>query len=516
MWACRPNGWVCAPMLSADLVPQILDSAPDAILVVDRTGTIVFANRQVSALLGYTHSQVVGSSIEQLLPERLRGQHLTHRQRYFEHARLRPMGIGLDLSARRSDGSEVPVEISLSPIEGADGPLVAAAIRDVTERRQVQLELRRAREAADAANRAKSRFLATASHDLRQPLQTLALLNGAMRRSGVAADLADALGQQDMAIDAMGRLLNALLDISKLESGAIQPTVTDFTVATLFAQLRSEFAQLAADKGLDLKVQSCDDSVQSDPSLVSQVLRNLLSNAIKYTREGWVLLRCAHEPSRVRLEVLDSGVGIPATDMAHIFEEFYQVGVPSNVAREGYGLGLAIVRRISEILGASLAVSSEPGRGSLFSIALPAGAAGGPAVSSPERPVPPARATRRLPRLLLVEDDPAVRRATQMLLRVAGYATVAVDNRSEALAQAAGDPKPEIIIADYHLEAGETGLEVIAAVRQLLGRPLKAVLVSGDTSSALRGIQTDAQLRIASKPINAEELLALLDELAGS
>src|SRR6185437_16459700 len=165
-------------MLASALVPDILDSAPDAMIVVDSRGVIIFANRQVAALFGYSQAEVIGTRIEQLLPERFRASHVKHRQQYTHHARVRPMGIGLDLWARRRDDSEFPVEISLSPIRTGEGPLTVAAIRDVSEGRQVQMELRRAREAAEQANRAKSRFLATASHDLRQPLQSLALLNG--------------------------------------------------------------------------------------------------------------------------------------------------------------------------------------------------------------------------------------------------------------------------------------------------------------------------------------------------
>jgi len=502
-------------MVSSDIAPDILDSAPDAIIVVDHGGTIVFANRQVSALFGYTQAEVLGSGIEQLLPKRFRATHAAHRCRYADHARVRPMGIGLDLSARRRDGSEFPVEISLSPIERNGEMLVAAAIRDVTERREVQAQLRRAREDADSANQAKSRFLATASHDLRQPLQTLALLNGAMRLGTAEPAMTDALLQQESAIDAMARLLNALLDISKLESGAIRPEITDFTVSTVFARMRSEFAQLAAQKGLELKIESCDDCVQSDPSLVNQVLRNLISNAIKYTREGWVLLRCRPDQAIVRLEVLDSGIGIPAADLPHIFEEFYQVGVPSNASRDGYGLGLSIVRRIIDLLGISVEVRSDPGKGSVFSVALPAVVAHAGQQPGRDRPAgtaPQGLAQRR--KILLVEDDPAVRKATQMLLKVAGYVTVTASCRSDTLALLAEHPDLGLMIADYHLANGETGLQVIDAVRDHFGKPIRAVLISGDTSSAVKGAAQDGQLRIASKPINADELLALLEELS--
>ena len=245
---------------------------------------------------------------------------------------------------------------------------------------QTNRELARARDladeargVADRANQGKSRFLATASHDLRQPLQTLALLNGTLRRIVGDPDAAEALSQQDQAIGAMSRLLNTLLDISKLESGAIKPEPTDFTVAALFQELRSEFASMAANKGLQLEVEACADQVHSDPSLVEQILRNLVSNAIKYTREGWVRLRCLHEAPLIRIEVLDTGIGIPADQIPYIYDEFYQVGVPSNSSRDGYGLGLSIVQRLVKLLTLKLDVRSEVGQGSTFSLVLPAG-----------------------------------------------------------------------------------------------------------------------------------------------
>jgi len=209
------------------------------------------------------------------MPERYRGRHIGHREQYVNNIRIRPMGAGLELYGRRKDGTQFPVEISLSPIEEGDHVLVAAAIRDVTDRKRVQAELvvaresaEQAREIADRANMGKSRFLATASHDLRQPLQTLSLLNGTLRRVVRDPDATDALSQQEQAIGAMSRLLNALLDISKLESGAIKPEPTDFTVAALFEELRSDFASVAANKGLNLRIEPCTDCVHSDPSLV--------------------------------------------------------------------------------------------------------------------------------------------------------------------------------------------------------------------------------------------------------
>ncbi len=504
-------------MLSSELVRSVLDSAPDAMVIVDASGSIVFANRQVATLFGYEPEQLLGRSVEQLLPERFRGRHIEHRRQYSSHLRTRPMGAGLDLAALRRDGSEFPVEISLSPITDPAGLLVVAAIRDITDRRAIQRELLAAREAADRANEAKSRFLATASHDLRQPLQAMALLNGTMRRIARDADLIDALDQGQQAIEGMSRLLNALLDISKLESGAIKPEVTDFKVAALFEELRAEFAGLAASKGLRLEIEPCADRARSDPSLVGQAVRNLVSNAIKYTRKGRVLLRCLHGPSCLRLEVADTGVGIPADELSRIYDDFYQVGIPTNTSREGYGLGLGIVSRIVRLLGLKLDVTSEPGKGSVFSLELPAsgGAADAQGASAPDvdrtRLARPSRV-----RLLLVEDDPSVRNATRMLLKVEGYDVSTAASLHEALHQAAEHPDIGLLVTDYHLAAEETGLQVLSAVREVLGPDLKVILITGDTSSAMRARARDSHLRAASKPINADELLTLIRELLAS
>ena len=301
-----------------ELARSALDAAPDAMLIIDTSGAIRYANRQVTALFQYDHNDLIGQSIERLMPERFRVRHVHHRDSFFENMRLRPMGQGLELFAQRADGSEFPVEISLSPIDGADRMLVAAAIRDVTERKRTEAELiaarqsaERAREAADQAraaadearqiadraNQGKSRFLATASHDLRQPLQTLALLNGALRRSSTILTRPRRSSSRNMAIDSMSRLLNALLDISKLESGTIKPEPTDLRSPRCSRTLRGEFTGVASRKGLELVIESAGESVHSDPSLVEQILRNLVSNAIKYTRTGRVSLRCLLEAS---------------------------------------------------------------------------------------------------------------------------------------------------------------------------------------------------------------------------
>jgi two-component system, sensor histidine kinase len=502
-------------MLSSDLVRSALDSSPDAMIIIDSSGSIVFANHQVSALFGYEAHEITGRRVEVLLPERFRDHHVTHRQNYAASVRVRPMGVGLDLFARRNDGSEFPVEIHLSPMSSTAN-LTAASIRDVTDRRAVQVELETARETADRANQAKSRFLATASHDLRQPLQTLALLNGALCRMVKDPEPAEALAQQEQAISSMSRLLNALLDISKLESGAIKPDVTDFTVAEIFAELRNEFASLAAQKGLQLEVEACRDCVHSDPSLIGQVLRNLISNAIKYTQRGVVQLRCLHDEAFVRLEVLDTGIGMPAAALTHIYDEFYQVGVSSNTVRDGYGLGLSIVSRIMNLLGHRLEVRSELGKGSTFSLELPRGRATQVHPGAPERPHGSSARHANLPHILLVEDDAGVRKATRLFLIVEGFRVTIAGSLAEAAEQAAAHPDIALLLTDYHLANQETGVQVVAAVRRQLAADLKVILMTGDTSSAMHAMEHDAQVRMTSKPINPDQLLDLIRELVAT
>jgi PAS domain S-box-containing protein len=361
------------------LARSVLDDAPDAMIIIDEFGTIWFANRQVSALFGYARDEIIGESIEKLMPERFRAEHIGHRGHFVGNIRVRRMGAGLDLIGRRRDGTEFPLEISLSPVEDVGRTLIAAAIRDVSDRKHVEAELLVARDAieamrelADRANQGRKRFLEAASHDLRQPLQTLILLNDSLRRLSTDPDAIEAVSQQEQAISEMSRLLNALFDIGQLESGAIKPELTDFQVASFFDGLRAEFTGIAAEKGLQYEIEHWDGWVYSDPSLVTQILRNLISNAIQFTHEGSVRLRCRPDAAVVRIEVLDTGVGIAPEQLPYIFDDFHQVQVPADSSHDGYGLGLSVARRLARLLDLELDVRSAVPGGSVFSLVLPA------------------------------------------------------------------------------------------------------------------------------------------------
>jgi PAS domain S-box-containing protein len=501
----RNHGSAITTMLSSELVRSVLDSAPDAMIIIDPAGYIVFANRQITPLFGHDPREIVGAKVELLLPERFRARHTGHREGFTRDVRVRPMGMGLELFGMRKDGTEFPVEISLSPIGAAGDHMVAAAIRDVTERRQNELALEAARREAERANLAKSRFLATASHDLRQPLQTLGLLNGALRRMVRDAECLEVLRDQDEAIDAMSRLLNGLLDISKLESGGIKAEITDFEIAPLFEELRRDFSGVAASKGLRFSSDAPSACVHCDAALLGQLLRNLLSNALKYTTAGAIELRCIPHDRQLRIEVRDTGVGIAAEQQELIFEEFYQIGVAPNSSRDGYGLGLSIVQRIARLLGLKVEVSSTPGQGSVFAIEVPAANSAAHATAALARAAGGA-ADAGEHRILLVEDEPGVRNAMHMLFKIEGYGVTAAAGAAEAL-ERLNEEHFDLLVTDYHLEEGRTGTEVIEAARELQGKDFKAILVTGDTSAAVRELQADAHLRITSKPINSDELL---------
>jgi PAS domain S-box-containing protein len=348
----------------SSIAQQLLQFSPDAMLVVDDLGTIQFANETCRSLFGYAPEKLVGQPLKLLIPERFHVRHGTHLAGYMRLPARREMGARInDLFARRADGGEFPAGIRLAPFRDGEDNFVAAAIRDMTERREISDALVQAREEADRANRAKSRFLATASHDLRQPLQAVRLLNASMQKlTAQSPDLYELVRHQEEAIDNATRLLNALLDISRLESGAIEPQLAPISLAETFAELAREFAPTAAAKGLTLQFADAQLEVSTDRILFIQLLQNLIGNALKYTELGYVRVSIGVDRDAVVLRIEDSGAGIPEEKLERIFDEYFQIG-PRGTQRLGVGLGLAIVREVSRLLGYSVAVASTVGKG---------------------------------------------------------------------------------------------------------------------------------------------------------
>ena len=475
----------------------MLELAPDATVVVDAAGTIVFANAHVEDTFGYAPGELTGRSVDTLLPERVRATHGRHRAQFNAAPKPRPMGRDLTLLGLHKNGREFPVEISLSPVPSAEGQLVVAAIRDATIRRDTERQL-------IEANRAKSRLLAAASHDLRQPVQTLNLLNrAALRHAGDNAALRAVLDRQQLALDTMGALLTSVLDISKLDSGAVAAEISPCRLAEVFDRLRSDYEPQATDKRLKLKVEPTVEGVTTDPELLRRLLGNLIANAIRYTSQGSVNVACVRRGDSIDILVKDTGMGIPPDQTERVFDEFYQVDNGSQ-RPEGLGLGLSIVRRLASLLKATVRVESEVGRGTTFTVTL-AGAELPASLASAE----PRDGQAISGRVLVVDDEAPVAEATGLLLELEGFEVRVASCQREALVHA-GAAKPDIIVSDYHLRAGETGVGVVRAIRDCVHAEVPVIFVTGDTGKIDKDRVGNAVF--LSKPIRADELIAKIHE----
>ncbi|HUB18202.1 MAG TPA: PAS domain S-box protein [Acidobacteriaceae bacterium] len=371
---------------------QLLEAAPDAIVEVAADGKIVVMNRVAEEMFGYVRDELLGESVDVLVPDAIRHQHYRHRDSYLEQPRTRPMGSGLDLHARRRDGSLFPVEISLSPIHTEDGVHVTAVIRDVTERQRAEKEVRRLQQQYTAelelrnqeverANRLKSEFLASMSHELRTPLHTI-IGFAELLQEGHDGPLNEKQGRFVGHIrrdsEHLLELINDVLDLSKIESGQMQLKKETYPLARSVGEALDAIRPRAAAKGIAVEEHGERDAlVDADPLRVKEMLYNLLSNAVKFTPEGgkvWVEVHA--EAGFARVTVGDTGVGIPADEQENIFDKFYQVGNTTRGVREGTGLGLSITRQLVELHGGWIEVESAPGEGSRFTFTLPTVSAG--------------------------------------------------------------------------------------------------------------------------------------------
>ena len=372
----------------------------------------------------------------------------------------------------------------------------------------------RARATAEAANRGKTQFLAAASHDLRQPLHAMGLFAAALSARAHDGHVRNLVGSINASVEALERLFSALMDISKLDAGAVAPKRVPFPLASLFERLQREFGPMAATKGLRLVVVPTRAWVDSDPVLLERILANLVSNAVRYTMRGGVLVGARRRSARLVLEVRDSGVGIAAPERERIFEEFYQIGNPECHGGKGMGLGLAIIRRLATLLEHPLHVDSEPGKGSRFSVevprATPAASAGEPAPAGSRSPP----TTLASAHVAVIDDESIVVEGMQALFAAWGAHVVGAAS-AEAMLATLGEAEayPDLLIADYRLACDELGTDAIARLRRELGLTIPALLISGDSSasalSALRASGVDFLL----KPVLPEELRAEAERL---
>lgn len=392
--------------------------------------------------------------------------------------------------------------------------------RDELELRvaQVTRELRSKKEEAESATLAKSRFLASASHDLRQPTQALGLFVERLAQLPHGEEARGLIAHLDAAVRSLQDLLDALLDISRLDAQVVRVHVEPFALMPLLDQLRVNLLPLAQEKGLRLRVHSSGAWVMSDAMLLQRILLNLVNNAVRYTARGGVLVACRRIRGGryLRLEVWDSGIGIAPEHQRDIFREFFQIGNSERDRNKGLGLGLNIVERTAHLLGHSLRLCSRPGQGTRFSIEVPVAAAPPEKQRSFSLPAR-ARAVDDLSGLsvLVIEDNELVSRALQFLLEAWGCQVRTAQGLEDALPLIAEGVVPEVIVSDYRLREGANGIDAIRHVRALSGRPVPACLMSGDTDSELMRLAgLGAGLPLLHKPVRAEDLRGMIQQLA--
>ncbi|MEN5082587.1 PAS domain-containing hybrid sensor histidine kinase/response regulator [Bosea sp. TWI1241] len=375
------------------------------------------------------------------------------------------------------------------------------------ELQRVNTELQRAKAEAEDANASKTRFLAAASHDILQPLNAARLYASALVERDRASGRPDLAENIDASLDAVEEILTALLEISRLDGGALKPEIGTFRLDELMRQLQREFEPSAQEKGLTLVFAPTTVSVRSDRRLLRRLLQNLISNAIKYTPNGKVLVGCRRRGENLVIQVLDTGLGIPQAKQKIVFREFLRLDPGAKVAR-GLGLGLSIVERIARTLNHKLALASTPGRGSRFSVQVPR-AAPLPAMATPA--VSRAASNGQLAglRLMAIDNEPSILDGMRLLLGGWGCSVITAAGINEALGSLRAGAKPDVIIADYHLDDGD-GLSAISSLRERMGTGLPAILLTADRSPEVRDAAAALDVHVLNKPLKPGALRALL------
>ena len=401
-----------------------------------------------------------------------------------------------------------------APLRDATGTVIGLVgiARDITERKHAEDSLRAAKSEAERANVAKSKFLAAASHDLRQPVQSLVLFLSVLKERLDGTPSAGMLNAMEQALDGLRTLLNGLLDVSKLDAGLVVANPVAMPISPLLERLAGEYVPRAASKGLSFRTMGGDAVVRSDPTLLERMLRNFVENALRYTERGGVLIGCRRRGDRLRIEVVDTGIGIAPERQDEVFEEFFQVANPERDRAKGLGLGLAVVRRLARLLGHEVDVRSVPGRGSTFAIEVPL-TTSNPVVTTEEFVAPTADG---IGLVLVVDDEALVRMGMQAMIEGWGYGVLTAGSLAEALHVLGDEHRPEVILADYRLRGGETGVDVIRAVHAQLGARVPAAIVTGDTAPERLAEAQAGGYRLLHKPVAAAELRKAVADLLES
>lgn len=364
---------------------------------------------------------------------------------------------------------------------------------------------------AAAANLAKSKFLAAASHDLRQPVHALGLFLEVLGRGPLSLTQRNVLSSARKASEASAEMLNTLLDFSRIEAGVIEPQLKAFALQPLLNKIENELAQQADIKSITYRSRETDLVAWSDPTLIDLILRNFVSNAIRYTEHGGVLVGCRRRGAEVVVEVWDTGIGIAADHQEAVFREFHQLGNAERDRRNGLGLGLSIAYGLAKALGHRLSLSSEPGRGTVFRLVVPVSKTAPRPSADDLAPTGGAFVGLTQVRVLIIDDDEAVRHGMCALLVDWGFECDAVESIEEALAVAAERP-PGLVISDYRLRNGATGAHAIATIRSKLGQQLPALLITGDTAPERLREARASGVPLLHKPVSPGQLYRRLSD----
>ncbi len=497
----------------------LLETVPDAIVMVNNTGRIVLINEQTRTLFGYKKQELLGSPIEILLPARFREGHIGHRKRYFAEPKTRTMGAGLELFAIRKDGTEFPVEISLSPLKTEEGVFAMNAIRDITERTKLEEELRRKNNALEEqnrraleANRLKSEFLANMSHELRTPLNGIIGFAEIMqdgRVGPVSDEHKEYLGDILTSGRHLLQLINDVLDLAKIEAGKMEFRPQAVNLQLVVEEVREIMSTLAASKRITVRSEIAPElaAIDADPRSVKQILYNYLSNALKFTpEEGQVTIRArAEDADHFRIEVENNGIGITHDNLERLFVEFQQLDPTTGKTYPGTGLGLALTKKLVEAQDGTVGVNSTVGKGSIFYAVLPRAfrASGGVLGEEPSISVAPGT-----PLILVVEDDASDRVWIAGALRRAGYGVETVATGAEALIRCR-EQHFDAITLDMILP-DMSGRAVLEKLRERgLNQETPVVIV---TLLAQKGMVAGFQVvDILAKPVSEGEVVKALE-----
>jgi len=488
---------------------RIIDTVRQAVIVLDEKLRVIAANRAFYRAFAVQPEETVGRYLTEVGDHRLDVPALSGilGSSQAEDAIIEDHEIEIELPAIGRRVLMLNAEkIRREPQATCE---IVVTIADVTERKRAETALMSAKWRAERANLSKSRYLSTASHDLRQPLQTLSLVRGILTKKLKDEKDEEALklvARLDETAGVLASMLDTLLDIDQLEAGGVQPEKIDFPINNLLERLRIEFAYHARAHGLIWHVVPCRLRIWSDPRLLEQIIRNLLSNAVKHTERGKILLGCRRRGDKLRIEVWDTGTGIPADQLHAIFEEFHQL---DNAAREhnrGFGLGLSIVQRLANLLGHSVDVKSRPGKGSVFAVEAPRGGEQPGASGQPTpRADPLPRDESKRPTIFVVDDERPVREAMRGLLQEEGWA-VEVYSSGEAFLQAYRPGREGCLVVDSRMPR-MSGLELLERLKTGVGGP-PAIMITGhaDIRLAVRAMKTGA-MAFLEKPVRYDELV---------